>query len=160
METNGIPLSGDALERLRQQMAVPATEPPTEQEIAQISLVGAEEGTVEPRQPLNIPSAAPMLDRTGEALWGQKPKSKNELSDLFEVPHPEDADMDTSDLFTVPDEDDHDMNIDDLVDGDLSDLTGVSQEDVMGRPPRPRKPKFRRTSKPYPTQSTMGGIRG
>ena len=109
-----------------------------------------------PPQPITVP-VMPALEKTGNAIFGEaKPKRKNnDLSDMFAVPQPEDNDMDTSDLFTVPEED---VDMDD----NLDDLTRVTNEDVMGKPPRPRRvvqPKFRRTSREYIPPTSMGGMR-
>jgi hypothetical protein len=82
------------------------------------------------------------------------------ISDLFEI----DSDDDTSDLISVDLEKD-------IVDGNLDDLTEVSEEDIMGDeetgqvpldykpdPPRRRSlPKYRRMSRWYvPPTSTRG----
>lgn len=54
---------------------------------------------------------------------------RDDMADLFEVPEPEDHDMQYDDLLDVEDED--------VFGGDsnLSDLTSVSREDVMGKKP-------------------------
>jgi hypothetical protein len=76
------------------------------------------------------------------------------LSDLFEVPQPEDNDMVTDHLVEVDEED------------DLSDLTDVSVEDVMGEAPEPEPPKKRyrivprgrRVIRREPPSTTLGGV--
>jgi hypothetical protein len=75
---------------------------------------------------------------------------EDELADLFEVPQP----------------DDHDIYSDDLVETDeaedLSDLTSVSREDVMGSRPK-SKAKYRivrrpRTARRFVPPTTLGGM--
>lgn len=104
-------------------------------------------------------SVTPALGRTGDVLWGreQKPRHHSDLDDLFEVPDPEvDNDVYIDDLFEI-DEDDLEYEPED----DLSDLTRVTNEDVMGVAPRPRPPqRFRRTGRPYYNPpSSLGGTR-
>jgi hypothetical protein len=79
-----------------------------------------------------------------------------------EPPRPQTNANDMSDLFEVPQEDDPDIYSDDLVelddedvmggDSDMSDLTSVSREDVMGRPLKKRR---RPQQAPPPS---MGGM--
>lgn len=111
---------------------------------------------VEQAQPVQVP-VMPALEKTGNAIFGeaQPKRKKNDLSDMFAVPQPEDNDMDTRDLFEAPDED-----VD--MDEDLSDLTRVNNDDIMGRPPRPRRvvqSRFKRTSREYIPPTSMGGMR-
>lgn len=76
-------------------------------------------------------------------------KPEDELADLFEVPQPEDNDMVTDHLVELDEED------------DLSDLTEVTREDIMGTPPVKRVPKRRlkRTGRHYPPPPTsIGGV--
>lgn len=55
---------------------------------------------------------------------------------------------DNEDLFGVSEEE------------DMSDLFGVSEEEAMEYPPKPKKPKIRRTTKYYPPPpTTLGGMR-
>lgn len=80
----------------------------------------------------------------------------DDLADLFEVPDEDDPDMQTRDLLEI------DVD-EDIIDGDLSDITAVSREDIMGRPLNPKvKPKprmIRRLPKRYvPPPSGMGGM--
>ena len=114
--------------------------------------------------PVNIvpaPIERPLIEEVpaevAPPLWGgeeqeqeQPRQPKNDLSDLFEGPDPEDNDIFSDDLFELDAEDD-----------DLSDLFEVSREDIMGTPPK-RKVMFKRTSRPYrPAPPTsMGGLRG
>lgn len=102
------------------------------------------------------PTIEKATDAAGNVLWGEpKPEPpKNELDDMFAVPEPEDNDMYTDDLFEVEEED---VDLED----DLSDLTSVTDEDIMGAPPKPRPPvmRYRRTSKRYNPPTSMGGIR-
>ncbi len=103
--------------------------------------------------PVSLPSADPVLERTGRTLRGSPEpgpgRGRNDMSDLFEVPNEDDNDMYVDDLVEVDD------------DEDLSDLTRVTAEDVMGRPPRvrPRPTQFQRTSRPYDPPTSMGGTR-
>ena len=92
---------------------------------------------------------------TMEELVNLAPTRKNRMGNLFEVPQPEDNDMYTDDLFELPGEN---MEYED----DLSDLTTVTKEDIMGRVPV-RKPKLsqrlQRTNKPYYPPTSLGGMR-
>lgn len=54
---------------------------------------------------------------------------------------------DTEDLFSVPEEEGTD------------DLFGVKEADAMEYPPKPKKPRIRRTTKYYPPPTTLGGMR-
>ncbi len=112
-----------------------------------------------------------------------EPPSEDEVKEVVEEvveeeenPHKEANGDDLSDLFTVPKQSDPDMRVDDLIDidierdvidGDLSDITKVTNEDVMGKDVYAKKPKkvvrkLRRNNVPYqyvsPTRS-IGGIR-
>ncbi len=88
-----------------------------------------------------------------ERILEAPPDEEDSLADLFEVPQEEDNDIRVDDLFELPD------------DEDISDLTSVSDEDVMRGEPVPgarskRKVRYvRRTSKGYNPPPTMGGIR-
>ena len=95
-----------------------------------------------------------------------EPVADDGLSDLFEVPHPHDHDMETDDLFEVPDEHDNDMETDDLVEipdeedvfgGDLSDVFEVRNSDIIGKAPS-RKGKNRITVRRI-TPATMRSMR-
>jgi len=56
------------------------------------------------------------------------------------------------DLFSVPEEEDEEDSI--------NGLFGVSEEEAMEYPPKPKKPKIRRTTKYYPPPpTTLGGMR-
>ena len=57
----------------------------------------------------------------------------DELKDLFEVPQETDNDMAVDDLLSVTDGDVFGGS------ADMSDITGVSRTDVMGKPPPPLK---------------------
>jgi len=99
-----------------------------------------EEEEVEEEQAIRVPAEATPPEEVEE-------KPKDELEDLFEVPQEEDNDMATDHLVDVDEEE------------DLSDLTDVSREDVMGTPPVVRKRKVRpkpRHSQPPPT--SLGGV--
>jgi len=74
---------------------------------------------------------------------------KDELDDLFEVPQPEDNDMATDHLVDIDEEE------------DLSDLTTVTDEDIMGSPPvvRKRKERPRRVGiRREPPPTSIGGV--
>ena len=96
----------------------------------------------------------------------------DDLSDLFEVPKTGDLSdlMDASGETEVSEEDviggDADMSEDllesdaEMTEEDEEDLFGVSEADVMGYKPKPRKPKIMRTTKYYPPPlTTLGGMR-
>ena len=67
-------------------------------------------------QPIRIPTieAVPIEEEP------EKPKPKNDMSDMFEVPQPEDNDMYVEDLVEAPGEE------------DMSDLMRVTNDDIMG----------------------------
>jgi hypothetical protein len=112
-----------------------------------------EEEVTEPEPaPANMGNASPPTFSFEKLATGliPKPAPKNELADLFQVPQAEDNDMYVDDLFAVPEEE---LDMED----DLSDLTQVSREDVMGKPPKPRL-RYTRTKKPYAGPTTMGSI--
>lgn len=72
----------------------------------------------------------------------------DELADLFEVPQSEDNDMATDHLVDIDEEE------------DLSDLTTVTNEDIMGSPPivRKRKASPRKVALRHPPPTTLGGV--
>jgi hypothetical protein len=83
----------------------------------------------------------------------------DDLADLFAPPKATDPEMQTDDLVSV------DLDRD-VMGGDLSDLTRVTDEDVMGKPfaPKPRKPHIKpnrrvvRTARRYNVPPSVGGI--
>lgn len=96
------------------------------------------------------------------------PENKEEpddgLSDLFEVPHPHDRDMETADLFEVPDEHDNDMEVDDLVEVSDEDIFGGDEDmsDVLGlgdKKPKPKMPKVARRPIIFRPPPGLGGLR-
>lgn len=99
------------------------------------------------------------------------PEEEDEIRIPAEVPPPvaeveEESEGDVDDLFEVPQLEDNDMRTDHLIDiddpEDLSDLTAVTQEDVMGTPPK-QKPKYRLVRRPIrrypPPPTTVRGIK-
>lgn len=94
----------------------------------------------------------PSLMLTPEGQIVQSTESEDELADLFEVPQPEDNDINCDDLLELDDED--------VFGGpeDMSDLLSVSREDIINGNDKPR-PKHRlvRTNLPYPP--TIIGMR-
>lgn len=119
-------------------------------------------------QPITIPEAAQPpeaeLEQQAEAQEAAsdeviKSKPKNPNADLFEIPQPEDNDIYSDDLIDVEDEDVFGGN------PDMSDLTNVSNEDLMGEPKSSNKEKVyryhrpRRIVQPSPPTS-FGGMRG
>jgi len=117
-----------------------------------------------PEKPVSVPVEPEFEEVTVDAATGEiiEPEPapapepdlrSDELAELFEVPEPEDNDMFIDDLFEVDSEDED----------DLSDLTSVSNEDVMGPAPKPVQRRVvrrvRRTSRPYTPPSSMRGIR-
>ena len=99
------------------------------EEVEPITLPEPEE-EVEPRDD----GFSDILDVTEEDVMGTEG-----------VALPEEEDND--DLFSVPEEE------------DMGDLFGVSEADAMEYPPKPKKPKIRRTTKYYPPPTTLGGMR-
>ncbi len=91
---------------------------------------------------------------TSEAVASlEKPEEKDELADLFEVPQPDDNDMTIDHLFLSEEED------------DMSDLTEVSTEDIMGE--EEAKPaikerrvarRFKRVPRRYTPPTSIGGL--
>lgn len=80
--------------------------------------------------------------------------SRKSTQDLFEVPHEEDNDIATEDLFA--------LDTEDIMGGDedMSDLTSVSTDDIMGKPITSRKKRRMRTQPRYePPPTGIGGIR-
>ena len=85
----------------------------------------------------------------------KKKRRGDDMSDLFEVPQPEDNDIYTDDLVALDSEDVYggDENMDDL-------LT-VSHEDIMGKPLTSRKSRrMKRTQRLYNQPTSMGGMQG
>ena len=86
------------------------------------------------------------------------------LDDLFRAPNREDPDMRIDDLVSVSEEDVFGEGGE-----DMSDLLDVSPEDVMGEdwgepvpPPQPKRKvirKIKRTTKQYPPEASIGGLR-
>jgi len=107
-------------------------------------------------RPVQIPvPVKPVLGKTGDMFWGKgkpKPHPHSELDDLFAVPKPEDNDIYVDDLFEVEDQD---VDLED----DLSNLTQVSNEDIMGRPPKSKAARYKRTGRSYTPPTSMGGTR-
>lgn len=96
-------------------------------------------------QPIIIPPPVQMPQSEEYEEEPTHPKlRKDELDYLFEVPQAEDNDIYTDDLVELPE------------DENLDDLFSVSNDDIMGAPPRKRK--IRRTMKRYPPTG-MGGMR-
>ena len=92
------------------------------------------------------------VEEVPEEVVEQEPEEEDELSDLFATPQPGDNDIKTDHLFNMGGED------------DMSDLTEVTDEDVMGEAPEPPRRvirRVRRTNKPYygTPPSSMGGMR-
>ena len=108
-----------------------------------------------PVRPLSVARPIPEGPFEPQEFEEHVPRSRNDLSDLFEVPQPEDNDMTVDDLVSV--------DTTDVMGGpeDLSDLTDVSGEDVMGTPPRPgvarRVRKVPRFYRRYPPAG-LGGM--
>jgi len=77
-----------------------------------------------------------------------KEANGDDLADLFRTPKETDPDMRIDDIVAVDLEDD-------IMDGDLSDLVDVTEEDIMGPAPEPRR-KDRKVvrraqrTRPYP----------
>jgi len=126
-----------------------------------------------PVRPLSVARPIPEGPFEPQEFEEHVPRSRNDLSDLFEVPQPEDNDMtvddlvsvDTTDVMGGPEDlsDLTDVSGEDVMGGpeDLSDLTDVSGEDVMGTPPRPgvarRVRKVPRFYRRYPPAG-LGGM--
>ena len=105
--------------------------PPEEVEPTMLPEPEEEEVEVEPRED----GFSDILDVTEEDIVG---------SEGVALPEEED----NEDLFSVPEEE------------GTEDLFGVSEADAMEYPPKPKKPKIRRTTKYYPPPpTTLGGMR-
>ena len=99
----------------------------------------------------------------GDSNRPEAQKVSDGISDLFEV----DSNDDTSDLVSV------DLERD-IIDGDLSDLTEVSEEDILGddetgqvpleyKPDMPKRrvlPRYRRLPQRYVPPTSMQGLGG
>jgi hypothetical protein len=97
-----------------------------------------------------------------------KPKvRKDDLSELFSVPQPDDNDMVTDHLTTVTDTDIYGGNPDmsDLTDIDddsdnFNDLINFNRDDVIGNRKRPvKRVLLKRTNKPYKPINGISGMR-
>jgi len=105
----------------------------------------------------------PGWDWVGSPSRPEAQESPDGISDLFEVP----TDDDTEDLVSVDIERD-------IMDGNLDDLTEVSEEDILGdeetgqvpleyKPDAPRRkvlPRYRRTPTRYTPPASLGGMNG
>jgi len=83
---------------------------------------------------------------------------KDELADLFEVPQPEDNDINCDDLVSFDDQDVADLlevDDEDVFGKDINDVISVSREDIMGTKPKSRV-HFVRTNKPLPPSGLVG----
>ena len=70
-------------------------------------------------------------------------ESRDDMSDLFEVPEPEDNDINCDDLLELDEEE------------GVEDLLTVSHEDIVNGNDKPKpKPQLVRTNKPYPPMLT------
>lgn len=90
-----------------------------------------------------------------EVVEEQPEKTEHPEDVMFEVPQEDDNDIRTDDLFEIDEED-----LDPGDEGDLSDITRVTNDDLMGGPlirRSPRKPK--RIIRRYNPPPTMGGLR-
>ena len=124
---------------------------------------GAEDSDETDEEQSSPPVRAPALpilsvvgqatEKTGDVVWG-KPGRKTGMEDMFAVPEMDDKDIYIADLFETDEQ-----TVD--LDTDLSDLTNVSMEDVMGPSPKPKPPtRYRRTTKPYDHDrpTSVGGV--
>lgn len=116
-------------------------------------VVEVPQAPIEQIQPVERPASEMEIVSAGETF--EQPKKKNNLSDLFEVPQPEDNDMATDHLFELEEEDVYGG------DPDMSDLLEVTNEDVMGRQPERKvryklRPKGRRAIRYIPPTSIQG----
>ena len=104
-----------------------------------------------------VPTPAPPPEKVEE-------EERDGVSDLFEGPKKDDV----SDLVEVSEE--TEVSAEDVIGGEEENpelteededyLFGVLEVDVVGEPPKPPKPKFRRTIKRYPPPpTTLGGMR-
>ena len=114
--------------------------------------------TINPRPiPLELLRKSPEPEQEVEIIEEVAPESEPVVE---EAKHEDEL----ADLFEVPEADDHDIYSDDLVETDeaedLSDLTSVSREDVMGSRPKPKYRVIRRprTSRRFVPPTTLGGM--
>lgn len=76
-------------------------------------------------------------------------EEKDELGDVFEVTEEDVMGKEEDNIPQELEEEDEDW------------LFGVSEPDAVEEPPKPKKPKLRRTIKRYPPPpTTLGGVRG
>jgi len=103
---------------------------------------------------------------------GDKMQEPDEGVVIEEVPPEQEKSDGISDLFEAPSVDEDDMSADDVLEvdeedifgaggEDLSDIVGVSDEDVIGTPRKPKPKKIYRVRRPYipPQPPIMGGMR-
>ena len=117
--------------------------------------------------PEEVEPPKPYPERVERVEAQPEPEDKDGLSDLFTVPQPTDNDMDTEGLFQA---DKEELEEDD----DLSDLTEVSNEDIMGdgfggepaaqedeqtKRYRPSQIKRLKVLRREPPPTSMGGVR-
>jgi len=145
MAIEGIPLSKEAIERLRKVEMVQQVSAP-EPEMLE------DEGEEQPEREQPQEDSKPGWSWIGSPDRPEAKEHSDGVSDLFEVP----AEDDLSDLISVDIERD-------VIDGNLDDLTEVSEEDILGdeetgqvpleyEPDVPRRkplPRYRRTPPRY-----------
>lgn len=120
---------------------------PEDEELKDEELEGEEPEDEELNPELIVPLPEPIVLPSLIPAEEQKPeRPADELADLFEVPQEEDNDMYTDDLFELDDEE------------DLSDLTRVTREDVMGKPRKARPPKYLQIRRPYYPPTSIGRV--
>jgi len=150
MTTERIPLSKEALERLRQMQQEQLVEPVEELEER------VEEPEEEPEEAVEVVEEPRVETNAGD-----------DMGDLFKAPSPDDEDMQTDDLTSVSEEDV-------FGDGgeDMSDILEVTSDDIMGeddpwgdreQQSQPKRRSIRRAGKPYhryvPPAPGMQGLR-
>ena len=107
------------------------------------------------QQPIEIPVVPPPVRVQPETL-AEQPKPKRHIEDLSDL-----TSLSADDREFYFGTDGIGSGVEEAVDNDIDDLINVSDEDVMGKPPPPRRvnpSRLRRTAKHYNPPSSMRGI--
>lgn len=89
-----------------------------------------------------------LVDENGREI--PQRKGAEDLSDLFDVPHPNDPDIYSEDLL--------DLDEEDISGGDCNDLFEVTRDDIIGTPTRHKTFKVRRLKKRELPMTGMQGL--
>ena len=123
------------------------------------------EEEVEEREEPREDGFSDILDVTEEDIIGTEGVAlpeEEDTSDLFDVEKA--TKVSPGDVIGGGDPDMSDDVLEspaEITEEDMGNLFGVKEEEAMEYPPKPKKPKIRRTTKQYPIPpTTLGGMRG